>query len=137
MLLPSTMQPSVAAPTCKPGTVTHGVNLRVSTFRPPNLVRSSVTQERRPSRKPIAAAAEVVGVPEVVAAQEQKKKIAIFVEPSPFSHVSGRLGLPHHDKHTFVLKRLACTSSVGHSCVIFHAESAASAAQTDDGNGGV
>ena len=93
MLLPTTMQPPVAAPTCKPGTVAHGVNLRVSTFRPPNLVRTSVAQERRPSRKPKAAAAEVVSVPEVVAAQEQKKKIAIFVEPSPFSHVSGRLKL--------------------------------------------
>ena len=38
----------------------------------------------------IAQAAEVVATPEAMQAQEPKKKIAIFVEPSPFSHVSGR-----------------------------------------------
>ena len=89
MLLPSAHLPqhnSVGSP-CKTGS--GAVVVRVSTYRPPNVLRGSVSQERRPIRKSIAAAAEVVPASEVIQAQEQKKKIAIFVEPSPFSHVSG------------------------------------------------
>lgn len=65
--------------------------MRVSTFRPQNLPRTPVIHRRNPARLISAQAAEVLSVPEAdnIAAQDEKKKIAIFVEPSPFSHVSG------------------------------------------------
>ena len=89
MLLPTTLmqQQSASTSPCKGGS--GAVVVRVSTFRPPNVLRGTVAQERRPTRKCVAPAAEVVPASEVIGAQEQKKKIAIFVEPSPFSHVSG------------------------------------------------
>ena len=95
MLLPSTItqhqSTASASSTCKPGSTSHGVNVRVSTFRPPNLPRTPVAFRRRPATLIAAQAAEVLSVPEAdnIAAQDVKKKIAIFVEPSPFSHVSG------------------------------------------------
>lgn len=69
------------------------MNLRVSTFRPQNLPRTPVAQRRRPVTQITAQGAEVLSIPEAdnTAAQDEKKKIAIFVEPSPFSHVSGKV----------------------------------------------
>lgn len=95
LLQNTTMQhPSSASisSTCKGTSAVHGVNLRVSAYRPANLVRSPPTQKRRTAPKPSAQAAEVVAAPEQSSADDQnkKKKIAIFVEPSPFSHVSGK-----------------------------------------------
>ncbi|EIE20061.1 UDP-Glycosyltransferase/glycogen phosphorylase [Coccomyxa subellipsoidea C-169] len=93
MLLPNTItqhQSSASAgSTCKPGSTS--LTLRVSTFRPPNVTRKSIAQKRRPATVTSAQAAEVLAVPqpEKADAHEEKKKIAIFVEPSPFSHVSG------------------------------------------------
>ena len=95
MLLPGTItqQPmanSVSSP-CKAGsTQLNTVNLRASPYRPPTLLKSSQPRTNRAVNRAIAQAAEVVATPEAYAAQEPKKKIAIFVEPSPFSHVSGR-----------------------------------------------
>ena len=97
MLLPSTMtqQPmanSVSSP-CKAGSSQPTtVNLRASPYRPPHTLKSPRKRSHRPINRSIAQAAEVVAVPEPEAktAQERKKKIAIFVEPSPFSHVSGK-----------------------------------------------
>lgn len=97
MRLPSTVtQQPMANPVngpCKAGsTQLNTVNLRASTYRPPSLLKGS--QQKRSHRKinrTIAQAAEVVAAPELTPAQEPKKKIAIFVEPSPFSHVSGNL----------------------------------------------
>ncbi|CAL8471117.1 g10659 [Coccomyxa elongata] len=95
MLLHSTItqhqSTASASSTCKPASTSHGVNLRVSTFRPQNLPRTPVAHRRRPATQISAQAAEVLSIPEAdnSAAQDEKKKIAIFVEPSPFSHVSG------------------------------------------------
>ena len=94
MLLPSTVtqQPmanSVSSP-CKAGSnQLNTVNLRASPYRPPSVLKSPRRRSHRGINKTIAQAAEVVSEPEPIAAQEPKKKIAIFVEPSPFSHVSG------------------------------------------------
>ena len=96
MLLPSTItqQPmanSVSSP-CKAGSSQPTtVNLRASPYRPPHTLKSPRKRSHRPINRSIAQAAEVVAAPEPEAktAQERKKKIAIFVEPSPFSHVSG------------------------------------------------
>ena len=103
MLLPSTMtqQPmanSVSSP-CKAGSSQPTtVNLRASPYRPPHTLKSPRKRSHRPINRSIAQAAEVVAVPEPEAktAQERKKKIAIFVEPSPFSHVSGKPLLCSH-----------------------------------------
>lgn len=95
MLLPGTitqqpMASSVSSP-CKAGsTQLNTVNLRASPYRPPTLLKRSQPRATRAVNRAIAQAAEVVATPEAYAAQEPKKKIAIFVEPSPFSHVSGR-----------------------------------------------
>ena len=95
MLLPGTItqQPmanSVSSP-CKAGsTQLNTVNLRASPYRPPTVLKSPQPRTNRAVNRAIAQAAEVVATPEAYAAQEPKKKIAIFVEPSPFSHVSGK-----------------------------------------------
>ena len=96
MLLPNctiTQQPmanSMGSP-CKAGsTQLNTVNLRASTFRPSTLLKSPQARTHRTINRVIKQAAEGVAAPEVNAAQEPKKKIAIFVEPSPFSHVSGK-----------------------------------------------
>ena len=95
MLLPGTItQPmmanSVSSP-CKAGsTQLNTVNLRASPYRPPTVLKSPQPRTKRAVNRAIAQAAEVVATPEAYAAQEPKKKIAIFVEPSPFSHVSGK-----------------------------------------------
>ena len=96
MLLPSTItqQPmanSVSSP-CKAGSSQPTtVNLRASPYRPPHTLKSPRKRSHRPINRSIAQTAEVVAAPEpeAKAVQERKKKIAIFVEPSPFSHVSG------------------------------------------------
>ncbi|CAL5228626.1 g11792 [Coccomyxa viridis] len=83
------MANSVSSP-CKAGsTQLNTVNLRASPYRPPSVLKSSRRRSHRGINKTIAQAAEVVSEPEAIAAQVPKKKIAIFVEPSPFSHVSG------------------------------------------------
>lgn len=95
MLLPSTITQHQSAAstsgTCKSGSASLGVNLRVSTFRPPNVTRTSIVQKRRAANVTAVQAAEILAVPEPekLNAYEEKRKIAIFVEPSPFSHVSG------------------------------------------------
>ena len=99
MLLPSTItqQPmanTVSSP-CKAGsTQLNTVNLRASPYRPPSVLRNPRRRSQRPINRTIAQAAEVVAVPSADAAKEPKKKIAIFVEPSPFSHVSGNTRKP-------------------------------------------
>jgi hypothetical protein len=54
-------------------------------------VNASSPQNLRVACKAPAQASEVLALPEDNVAEDQnrKKKIAIFVEPSPFSHVSG------------------------------------------------
>jgi hypothetical protein len=102
MFLPGTMtqQPmanSVSSP-CKAGsTQLNTVNLRASPYRPSTVLKSPKPRTNRRVNRAIAQAAEVVATPEAFAAQEPKKKIAIFVEPSPFSHVSGKTFLCPRD----------------------------------------